>query len=95
MDFKESHCIINVASSTQLGIPVSTVKIFGADIKLVGLWSIALYQDYLKVIAKAALSSHSHGNMKHSAIFGVTESTLNAASVVLHQLKKGTAPVMT
>ena len=70
IDLKESHCITNVASSTQQGIPVSAVKIFGADTKKMGVWNIVLYQDFLKVIPKATLGSCSHGNMKHSTIFG-------------------------
>ena len=56
--------------------------------------SIALSQDFLKVIPKAALGSHSHGNMKQSEIFGVAEPTLNVASVTPHQLKNGTASAM-
>ena len=59
-----------IASFTQLGIPVSTVKIFGADIKKIDVWNIVRYQDFLKVIPKATLGSHSHDNMNESAIFG-------------------------
>ena len=96
IDLKESHCIINVASSTRQCIPFSNMKkIFGADIKNIGVWSIVLYQDFLKVIPKSNLGSHSHGNMKQSAIFGVTDHTLNAASVAPHQLKNGMALIMT
>ena len=47
--------------------------------------SIVLYQDILKVTPEVKLGPHSHGNMKQSVIFGVTEQTRNAASVVLHQ----------
>ena len=60
-----------------------------------GVWGIALYQDFLKVITKAPPGSHSHGNMKQSEIFWKTEPTLNVASVTPHQLKNGTAPIMT
>ena len=95
IDLEESHCNIYVASFTQLGFPVSTVKIFGADIKKMGVWSIVLYQDFPKVIPKATLGSHSDDNMKQSAIFGVAEPTLNAASVAPHQFKNDRAPIMT
>ena len=71
------------------------MKIFGADIKNVGVWTIVLYQDLPKDISKAKLGSHSHGNMKQSTIFGVTEPTLDVAPVAPHQLMNGTAPIMT
>ena len=49
IDLKESHCIINVASSTQLGIPISTVKnIWRWHIKEMGVWCIVLYRDFFK-----------------------------------------------
>ena len=44
---------------------------------------------------KAKLGSHYLGNMKQGAIFGVTEPTLDAASVALHQLRNVTVPIMT
>ena len=95
IDFKESHCIIYVAGSTQLSIPVSTVKLFGVDIKKMGLWSIVLYQDFLKITQKAALGSHSLDNMKQSANFVVTEWALNAVSLVPHQFKNDMTSKMT
>ena len=79
IELKESNCIIDVASSTQLVIPVSTVKIFSADIKKMSVWSIV--QNFFKIIPKAKLGSHSHGNMKQSAIAEVTEPTLDVAYV--------------
>ena len=75
--------------------PFQPWKIFAADIKNIGVWSIVLYQDFLKVIPKAKMGSYSHGNMKQSALFWVTEPILNAASVAPHQLNNGTAPIMT
>ena len=59
-----------------------------------GAWAIALYQDFLKIITKATLGPHSHGNMNRSEIFWVTEPTLNVGSVTPHQLKNGRAPIM-
>ena len=76
------------------GIPISAVKNIWRSYQEMCVLSIALYQDFLKVIPKAALGSHSHGNMKQSEIFGVTEPTLNVASVTPHQLKNGTASIM-
>ena len=62
-----------------------------------GMWSIVLYQDILKIIPKTKLCSHSHGNMKQSIklTFGVTEITLEATSMATHQLKNFTASIMT
>ena len=76
------------------GIPVSAVKNIWRWYQELCMLSIALYQDFLKVIPKAALGSHSHGNMKQSEIFGVTEPTLNVAYVTPHQLKNGTPSIM-
>ena len=70
-------------------------KIFGADIKNMIVWSIVLYQDFFKVIPKTKLGSHFNANIRWSKIFRVTDQTLNAASVAPHQLKNGTAPIMT
>ena len=81
-------------SVLNIGIPVSAVKKNWRWYQEMCVLSIALYQDFLKVIPKAALGSHSHGNMKQSEIFGVTEPTLNVASVTPHQLKNGTASIM-
>ena len=69
---KEYFCIINETSSTQQGVPFQAWKLFGVDIKKMGVWSIVLCQDFVKVIPMAKLGSHSHGNMKQSDIFGVT-----------------------
>ena len=44
--------------------PFQPWKIFGTDIKNMGVWSIVLFRDFLKVILTATLGSHSHGNMK-------------------------------
>ena len=60
-----------------------------------GVCGIAPYQEILKVIPKAELGSHSHCNMKQGEIFGVTEPTLDGASVTLYLLKNGTTPIMT
>ena len=60
-----------------------------------GVWNIVLYQDFLKVVPRATLGSHFHGNMKQNAIFGVTEPAPNAASVAPHQLKNSTTPIVT
>ena len=43
-------------------------KIFGADIKNMSVRSIVLYQDFFKVIPKAKLGFHSHGNVKQGAV---------------------------
>ena len=99
-DLKESRCIINVASSaSSTGYSrFQPWKIFGAYNNKMGVWSIVFYRDILKVIPKAKFVSHSHGNMKQSAIIGVTEPTLetmDAASVASHELKNGTAPILT
>ena len=59
------------------------------------VWSIVLYQDFFKVIPKARPGSHSQGNMKQSAIVGVTEPTSDVAYVAPHQLKNDTAHIMT
>ena len=62
-----------------------------------GVWSIVLHQNFLKVIPKTTPGPHSHGshgNMKQGAIFGVTEPILNMALVVIEQLKNGTVPIM-
>ena len=67
---------------------------FGADIKKMGVWSIVLYQDFLKGIPKAKIGPHSHTNMKQCAIFGVTEPTLDEASVAPHYINNGTALIM-
>ena len=80
--FKESHCIISVASSAQL---------FGADIKKMCVKHYSMHQDFLKVIPKAKLSSNSHDNMKQSSIIGMTEITLDA---VVHQFKNATTPMI-
>ena len=60
-----------------------------------GVRSIVLDQDFLKVTPKAKLGAHYHDNMKQGAIFGVTEPTLSAASVAPHQFKNGAAPIIT
>ena len=96
IDLKESYCIINVVTSTLLDIPVSTMKNiwhWHQEDGCVELCSI--YQDFPKGIPKAKLDTHHHGNMKQDAIFGVTEPTLDAASVAPHQLKNYTTPIMT
>ena len=78
INLKKPHCIISTTISTQLGIPVSNAKIFGADIKKMGVWSIVLNQDFIKVTQRKKTGSHLHGNMKQSAILGVTEIKLIA-----------------
>ena len=73
-----------------MNIPVSTVK---------NIWRwhqedgyverCSIYQDLL--IPKENLDAQYHGKMKQSVIFGVTEPTLDAASVTVGQRKKVTA----
>ena len=80
-------------SPTQLGIPVSIVKILALTS---ARWVCeALF--YIRISSKSSQkqNSHSHGNVKQSAIFGVTEMTRYAAPVAPHQLKNGTASIMT
>ena len=137
IDWKESHCIINVAGSTTLGIPGSTVKIFCADTKKIGVWSIVLHWNenvfilmkssslaapkVVKMTTFGAASdetfikmmtfsfqcisgfpqSHPKGKTELSFLWqheterNLTEPTLNVDSVAPHQLKNGTAPIMT
>ena len=47
----------------------------------VPVWNIVRYQDFRKVTPQAKLGCHTHGNIKQSSIFRVTEPTLDAAAV--------------
>ena len=61
-----------------------------------GVWSIVL--SYINISSKSPKGKtglHFRGNMKQSAIVGVTEPTLDVAHVAPHQLKDDTAPIMT